>query len=107
MIEYTSKINSNKDNYTFTINCEDYNTFLQIRDETIKVIDNIIKSKPKNKSSYLAEAKAVTTTDMVAEVITPDMVATPNTVATVNTSDFATGSTRYEPTPVRTYSLKS
>ena len=104
MIEYTSKINSNKDNYTFTIDCEDYDTFLQIRDETIKVIDSIIKSKPKNESSYLTEAKAITTPDMVADVITPDMVATPNTVA-VNTSDYDTGNIRYE--PVRTYSLKS
>lgn len=92
MIEYTSKINSNKDNYTFTINCEDYNTFLQIRDETIKVIDNIIKSKPKikNKSNYLAE-----------DVVNPD------TVATVSTSDFATGGIRYEPSSVQSYSLKS
>lgn len=92
MIEYTSKINSNKDNYTFTINCDNYDTFLQVRDETIKVIDSIIKSKPKikNESSYLAESK---------DVITPD------TVATVNTSDYDTGSIRYE--PVRTYSLKS
>jgi hypothetical protein len=69
MIEYTSKINSNKDNYTFTINCEDYDTFLQIRDETIKVIDSIIKSKPKNKSSYLAEAKNVIAPGMVDDII--------------------------------------
>lgn len=84
MIEYTSKINSN--NYTFTINCKNYDTFLQIRDEAIKVIDSVIKSKPKNKSSYLAED-----------------VITPNTVATVNTSDFDTGNIRYE--PKQTYSL--
>jgi len=90
MIEYTSKINSNKDNYTFTIDCEDYNTFLQIRDETIKVIDNIIKSKPKNISSYLAED-----------------VITPNTVATVDTSDFDAGNIRYKPVSVQTYNLKS
>ena len=105
MIEYTSKINSNKDNYTFTINCEDYDTFLKVRDETVKVIDSIIKSKPKHKSSYLVESKDVTNSGMVADIITPDMVATPDTVATVNTSDYDTGSIRYA--PVQTYSLKS
>lgn len=75
MIEYTSKINSNS--YTFTINCKNYDTFLQIRDETIKVIDSIIKSKPK--SSYLAE-----------DVILTKNVITQNTISNANTSDFDT-----------------
>lgn len=38
---------------------------------------------------------------MIADIITPD------TVATVNISDFVTGSIRYEPMIVRTYSIKS